>query len=225
LSFSVSASVRVESRAFAEDHDVGGARPDVDEADAQLHLVGAEDRLARRESLADHVVDVEAGLVDALDDVLDRGLRAGDDVGLDLQPGAGHPHRLLHALLAVDREGARDDVDDLAVARNADRTRGVDHPLDVLVADLMAVARDSDHTAAVLGAEVRPGQGDDDRVEADAGHPLGGLCRGGYRADSLLDVDDDTLAESLRWCLADADDADVSEVVGLAYDRGDLARA
>jgi hypothetical protein len=40
---------------------------------------------------------------DALGQVLDRGRRRRDDVGLDLEPQRAHPERVLDALLAVDR--------------------------------------------------------------------------------------------------------------------------
>ena len=69
----------------------------------------------------DQLVDLDAGRGDALGQVLDRGRRCRDDVGLDLEPQRAHPERVLDALLAVDREAAPLDVEDLAVRR--DRTR------------------------------------------------------------------------------------------------------
>src|SRR5207302_7873480 len=115
-------------------------------------------------ALGDDLVDVEAGLVDALDHVLDRGGGSGHDVGLDLEAVARHADRLLHALLAVDREGPGKHVDDLAVVGHAHGPGGVHHPLDVVQLDLPAGPGDGDHAAAVLGGQMRPGQGDDHRL-------------------------------------------------------------
>src|SRR5204863_217100 len=60
----------VPRRAFIEDDDVGGAGPDLDQADAKLDLLGAQDSLARGQPGADDVFDVEARTVHALDHVL-----------------------------------------------------------------------------------------------------------------------------------------------------------
>ena len=73
---------------------------------------------------------------DALGQVLERGRRAVDDVRLHLEPDGAHAQRVLDALLAVDREVARQDVEDLAVRRDGDRPRDLGRPLDVLAADL-----------------------------------------------------------------------------------------
>src|SRR5439155_13130701 len=70
-----------EQRDLVVHGDVGGAGPDVDHAAAQVDLVRGQHGLPGGKPLADHVVDVEAGLVHALDHVLKRGLGAGDDVG------------------------------------------------------------------------------------------------------------------------------------------------
>src|SRR5712692_2583597 len=81
---------QVQRRTLAEDHHVGGAGADVDQADPQVHLLGREHALGRRQSLADHVLDVVAGAVHTLDHVVNRGLGAGDDVGLHRQGLARH---------------------------------------------------------------------------------------------------------------------------------------
>src|SRR5438477_7076552 len=164
-------------RALVVDDDRGVARPDVDEADAEVDLLRGEHALARGKPRAHDVFDVEARPMHALDDVLDRGLSSGDDVGLDLEALAGHADRVAHALLPVDRVSARDDVDDLAVGCDADRARGLDHPLDVVLADLSVGPRDRHHAGGVLRPQVRATQRDDHRLDALAGHALG-LHRG-----------------------------------------------
>ncbi len=53
---------------------------DVDQADAQFLLVVAQHRLARGQRVEHQLVDLEPAAPHALDDVLGRALRAGDDV-------------------------------------------------------------------------------------------------------------------------------------------------
>jgi hypothetical protein len=121
----------VLDRAVVKQRDVGRAAAHVDERDTELFLFIGQHRLGRGERLEHDVGDVEAGAVAALDDVLRRGDGAGDDVDLRLQAHAGHAERLLDAVLLVDDVVLRQDVQHLAVHRDRDRLRGVDHALDV----------------------------------------------------------------------------------------------
>src|SRR5207253_8036490 len=159
--------------AFVVDRHGGGAGADVHQADAQLDLLLREHALARGEAGAHHVLDVEARAVHALDDVLERGLCAGDDVSLDLEALPGHAHRVAHALLPIDRVAARDDVDDLAVGRDAHSARSLDDALHVVLTDLTVGARHGDDASRVLGPDVSAAQRDDHRLDALAGHALG----------------------------------------------------
>ena len=140
----------VPRRAFIEDDDVGGAGPDLDQADAKLDLLGAQDSLARGQPGADDVFDVEARTVHALDHVLDRGLGAGEDVGLDLEPVTRHADRVSHPVLSVHGVSTGDDMDDLAVARHTDRPGCLDDAVNVVFADLVVGVRDGDHAGRIL---------------------------------------------------------------------------
>ena len=71
-------------------------------------------------------LDFQPAAAHALQDVLGRALRAGDDVHLDLEPAAAHADRLLH-LVAVDDEFLRLDQQQPLVVRDVDRLGGLDH--------------------------------------------------------------------------------------------------
>src|SRR5262249_24814344 len=129
-------------RALGEDGDVGGAAADVDDGDAELLLVVVEDRLRRRQRLEDDVGHLQVAAVAALDDVLRRGQRGGDDVDLGLEADAGHAERLADAVLLVDDVLLRQDVDDLAVHRDRDRLGALDDAREIAVADLLVLHRD-----------------------------------------------------------------------------------
>src|SRR6202165_1149113 len=75
----------VPCRSFVVDDHVRRPGSDLDQADAELDLLLAQDALAGGQAGTDDVFDVEARAVHALDGVLDGGLGAGDDVGLDLK--------------------------------------------------------------------------------------------------------------------------------------------
>jgi hypothetical protein len=63
-----------------EHRDVGGAAADVDQDHAEFLLVAGQHRVGRRHRLQDQVRHFQAAAAHALDDVLHRRHRAGDDV-------------------------------------------------------------------------------------------------------------------------------------------------
>src|SRR6266852_3177365 len=134
----------------------GRAGADVDEADAEVQLLSRQHALAGGEARADHVFDVEARAVHALDHVLDRGLRARDDVGLHLESMTGHADRIAHAVLTVNRVGARDDVYDLTVGGDAHCAGSLDHALDIVISDLVIATCDGHNPHRVLRPQMRP---------------------------------------------------------------------
>src|SRR5215831_10413710 len=215
----------VQGRTLVIDDHVRRPGADVDQADAEIDLIGAEHALSRGQSLAHHVLDVEARLVHALDDVLNSRLRARHDVGLDLEAVPRHAGGFLDALLTVHGEGAGQYVDHLPVAGHADGPRGLDHALDVLVVDLTVLPGDGDHAPAVLGVDVRTGEGGYHRLASRARHALRGHHRRLDRVHGLLDVDHDAFAKAFRGDLADAVDAQLTVVVSLGDDDGHLTGA
>src|SRR5208282_2830348 len=139
------------------------------------------------------------------------------------QPYARHPDRLAHALLIIDRELLRQDVQDLAIQRNRNRARGVDHPLDVTGAYFTAAhCYDS---VAVQAADVRPGNARDHRTDSRAGGFLGFLERGADRFDRRLDIDDDTLAKSRTGRDAMPQKSDLALGARVSHQRAILAGA
>ncbi len=97
--------------------DVGGAAADVHQRDAELLLVVGEHRLARGELLDDGLGHGDARAVHARDDVLRGALAAGDDVDVHLEARARHADRRADAVLLVDDEVLRQDVENLAARR------------------------------------------------------------------------------------------------------------
>src|SRR5260370_36331204 len=90
----------------------GGGRPasDIDQGHAQVQLVVVEDRLGGGQHLHHQVLDTHARIVHTLDDVLHRGQRPGDDVGLDFVPGTGQTHWVPDTSVAVHDKAALHEV-------------------------------------------------------------------------------------------------------------------
>ena len=65
----------MDHHAFVVDDQVGRARADIHQADAQFALVGLQHRVSAGQRFEDGVIDVNAGAVDGGDHVLGRGAR------------------------------------------------------------------------------------------------------------------------------------------------------
>ena len=189
-----------------EDGDVGGAAADVDQRDAQPLLVLLQHRLARGERLEHDVQHLEVAAGAALDDVLRGGGRGGHDVDARLEAHAAHAERLAHAVLAVDLVLLRQHVDDVAVDRQRDGARQLQHLVHVGGADLLVLDR---HRARRVDAlDVAARDADVDLRDLAAGHALGFEDRLLDRGHRRVDVDDDALLEAARRVGADADDVE-----------------
>src|SRR5665213_360641 len=214
----------VDDAALGEHGHVGGAAADVDHHDAAVEFVLADHRLGGGEDLQDQVVNIEARLVDNLDHVLDGGVGAGDDVGVDLEARAGHAERVADALLSVDRELLGEDVEDLAVRRNADGARRLHGTGDIGVAHLAVPSRHGHHTTRVLRGDAGAGQADDCGVDGHAAHLFGQVDRFRDGLGGPVDLDDRPLADAPGDGAAHADDTEPG-AVQLSDGAADLRRS
>jgi hypothetical protein len=213
----------VADGAIGEHGEVGGAAADVDQADAELLLVLAEHRVAGTELAEHQVVHLQTAAADALDDVLRGADRAGDHVHPRLQAHAAHADGLADALLVVDDEFLRQDVQDLLVRRDRHRAGGVDDPVDVRLHHLVLL--DGGDAVGVQAADMAAGDAGMHRVDLAAGHQLGLLDRALDGLHRGLDIHDDALLQAVRRMRADADDLDGVVGLDLADQRGDLRGA
>ena len=101
--------------AFGEDRKIGGAASHVNHCDAEFPFVLAEHRLAGRQGLQDNADDIQSRPFHALDQILDRRHRAGDDVHIDLQMGSRHTQGITNAILFINNEFAWQHMEDSMV--------------------------------------------------------------------------------------------------------------
>ena len=214
----------VGDRAVVEHGEVGGVTADIDQRHAELPVLVAQVGLGGRERGEDQLVDLDSRPLDAFGEVLDPRLGRGDDVGLHLEPDRGHADRIADALLAVDHVSPGDHVQDLACIGHRHRSGGVDGPQGVLAGDVPAVAGHGDHAARVLRADVVPRDADEGRSHLEPREPLRSLDRGRDGLDRAVDVDDDTLPQSVGGRPTEADDVDAAGTRDLADQHADLRR-
>ena len=203
--------------------DVGGAAADIDQRDAEFALLRKQRRVGRRERLENHLRRRHARALAALGEILSVALRRGDDMNARLEPHARHAVRLAHALLLIDGELLRQNMQHLAIERDRDRARRVDHAIDIARADFAAAHRDD--SVAVEAPDMRSRDADDDRADAHAGSFLRFLDRRFDRFDRRFDIDDDALAQPGAWRDAEAERRQLTVGQRLADDRADFAGA
>ncbi len=147
--------------ALEEDDEFGGAGADVDEADAELALVGGEDGLGGGDGLEDGLGDFEAGAVGAGDDALRDAAGAGGEMQVHLELVADHADGVVDAGLLVEDELLRQEMEDLAVGRESDGAGAVDAGANLFAGDLAHAVAEADAATAVDAADVGSADADD----------------------------------------------------------------
>ncbi len=206
----------VGDRAFEVDDDLGGAGSDVDQADAELALVGGEGGFGGGDGLEDGLGDFEAGLVGAGDDALLGAGRTGGDVEIDFEAIADHADGVVDAGLLVEDELLREEMDDLAVGRQRDGAGAIDGGADFFAGDLAHARAEADAATAVQAADVGSADGDDAALDGGFGDVFGeggGLVDG---FDGGADFGDDSFARALG-----VDDAVAAIAEGSVVQLGD----
>ena len=138
---------RVHDRAGLEDREVRRVPADVQEGHPELPVLVREDGFRGGQWREHELIDLDAGPLDALGEILHARLRRGHDVGLDLEAHRAHADRVADALLAVDDVPARDHMQDLPGVRDRDGARRLDRAKGVLAGDVAVMPGDGDHAA------------------------------------------------------------------------------
>jgi len=213
------------ARAVKEDRQIGSAAPDVDHRHPEILFGTGQHRLAGGQRLQHQIIYLDPSLLDGLVQIHDLRLRGGDDVRLDLEAVTGHPERIVDPVLAVHDVLARDHMQHLTIVRQGLRARGLDRPIDVILGDLVHIRGDRHDATAVLAHDMVPGNADQGRADLVARGPLGLIERLADRRRRLVDVDDDTLAQTLRRCHAHAHDSQPVILAHLTDQGADLCCA
>ena len=136
-----------------------------------LFFIFREDSFRRSDGLQDDFRDIQARTIAALRDVLDRGCAGSNDVDLRLKPHSGHPNRLTNAVLTVDDEFLRDNMENFSIRGDGERLRRVDDSRNVVSGDFFVFY--GDDTVAVQALDVGPGNAHVHGGGLAPGHELG----------------------------------------------------
>src|SRR5690625_1930482 len=187
----------MRQRATPEHTDVGRTATDIDQQRRHLALGLAQHRQPGGHRLHDHPVHADAGIGGAAAQVLERAVRTGDEVYIDLQPHPGHAYRILDAVMAIHHVLLRDDVQYFHVRFQRYCLGVVNRTLDILPGDLL-IAPDGRHSVACDRLQVRAGDTDPSALWRDAGDPAGSLHRLPFRFDRQFPVVEHTLAQDVH---------------------------
>jgi hypothetical protein len=151
--------------------------------------------------------------------------RSGDYVRFDLQSVGLHAERVAHAVVAVYRVAARDDVQYLPVVRDGDGPGGIQGSLDVSRLDPAFPSVDGYHPPAVDGRDVAARQPNVGALDGVARDTLCLFDRGGDGLGRLLHIDHHTLANAAGRGNSHADNTQVTRLVNLADQGTDFGSA
>ena len=179
---------------LVEDRHARRAPADLDQRDAQLPLVVRQHGVRGRQRFEHQVGGAVAGPLDALAQVLRGGRLHRDEVHLDLEPRARHPHRIRNALLLIDLVLLRDVVQQLVVPAQRNGARHLVHARHVFRRDL--VARHRHHAGRDARRDVLPRDAAGHRAHLHTRHPLG-IAHGGDDGPArLVDIAHHTAAHA-----------------------------
>ena len=122
-----SSGLGVSDAAFVVDSNGCRAPADVDESNSLLALLVFQHAGRAGDALEDDIVDLHAGALHTLRKVLDGRNRARDDVHLAVQAPAPHANRVRNGFGALNPVAPRDNMDHLAVGRDCDLARAIEH--------------------------------------------------------------------------------------------------
>src|SRR5581483_10030407 len=189
---------RVDHHAFVVNDQVGRARADIYQANAQLALVALQDRVGTGQRLEDCVVDMNAGAVYRRNHVLRGGGAGGHDMHAYFELAAHQAGGIAHAALSVEDELLWEQVKDVAVFGQVDAARLFHGKPHVVAADFPGARAQADAAMAVYAANVRARQADDGVLDRRLRNVLGLFHRLLDGSDGLVEIGDYALAHTAR---------------------------
>ena len=138
------------------------------------------------------------------------------------QPKTVHAHRLADAILAVNREAALDDMNDLAVVGDGDRLCGIQRPIDVFLVD--HAARNADDPVTVDRRNLRASQADQRTVDFETRSAFRFFNGSADAFRGCTHVGCHAFADPLGRLNANPEDAQNVAVFHPGNQRADLAR-
>ena len=103
---------------------------------------------------------------------------------------ANHADGIANAILRIDPEFMREDVEYFAVFGESDVASGIDGAANVVALDVSGAIAEGDATAAVDAADMAAGHADDGGFNGDVGHAFGFFDGPADGAHGGIEIDD-----------------------------------
>ena len=104
-----------------KDGDIGGPPPNIDDCRSKIAFIFREYCFGAGKLPEDHFFHTHLSAVDGIDQVLIESALTGHHVNVDVQARAVKPYRILNAVMIVQKEFLRQDVDNFSIRRNGNR--------------------------------------------------------------------------------------------------------
>src|SRR5215469_13639226 len=197
--------------------ETGGTGADIDEADPEFALVGAQNRVGAGQRLIDGVINPDAGAVNGGDHVLRGAGSGGDHVDAYFESRGHHAEGIMHPGLVVEDEFLGQQVQYFAIGGERDGAGLVDGEADFLAGNFPRAGSEANPAMGVHAADVRPGNTQQRVFDGGTQGVFGlldGLLDGSNR---LVEIDDDAFAGAAR--VGDAVSPVAQAMVGDFHDQ------
>ncbi|EKE17996.1 MAG: hypothetical protein ACD_10C00176G0002 [uncultured bacterium] len=208
----------IANRALRPDGNIRCAAADIDQADAKILFIFGEHRVAGSQRLQHQIIDFEAAAPDAFDNILRRRNSAGDNVRLHLQAHAAHADRLADAILSIDDELLRQDMQDFLIGRNRHCFRRLDDAVNVAGGHFFIL--DRHHAVGVETLDVTAGNARIYVLHLAVGHQFNLLNDSANGMHRIFDIHHHAFFQAARILRAHADYIEMAFLVDLG-DQGD----
>ena len=140
------------NRTLGKYRNIGRAAADIHETDADITLVIGQYCMPRRQRLQHQIDHFQAATMYALDNILHRRHRTGDEVNFYFQTTCVHADRLTHTILSIDNELLHQRMQNLVISRNRRRIRSLNRSFDVVLRDFLILHHG--HAVGILALDV-----------------------------------------------------------------------
>ena len=130
-------------------------------------------------------------------------MRGGDGRGYEMDVGfealADHADGVANAVLSIDHEFVRKDVEDFAVFRKRDVAGGIDGAANIVALDVASTVAKCYPAAAIDATDMAAGYADDRRLHGNVRDAFRFFDRAANGADGGVEIDDEALAQALGF--------------------------
>ena len=206
----------VTNNSAAIGDDFRRATADIKQTASEVALVLGQTGFGGSERLEHRIADENARFIRGGNEILRRGNRGSDHVNVGDEALADHPDGVANAVLGVDNEFVRKDMQNFAVLGERNVAGGIDRAAHVFPFDVARARAKGNAAAAVCAAHVVAGHADKGFFHRHIGHAFGFFHGAADRTYRRVEIDDEAFAQTFGFGCAER-----QKLYELALDFGD----